>query len=99
MSNSNNGKNIAIISHLWIIGWVIALVMNNSNKTELGSFYLRQSLGIYLLSFLGFIPVLGWIIGVVCIIFWTMSLIGALSGSEKPVFILGEHFQNWFKFV
>ena len=30
----SDGKNVAIIAHLTIIGWVIALVMNGSNKTE-----------------------------------------------------------------
>ena len=49
--NDGGGKGIAIISHLWWIGWIIALIMNNSNKTELGSFYIRQTLGICLLSF------------------------------------------------
>ena len=49
--NDGGGKGVAIIAHLWWIGWIIALIMNNSNKTELGSFYIRQTLGIFLLSF------------------------------------------------
>ena len=94
---SKDGKNVAIIAHLTLIGWVIALIMNNGNKTELGSFYIRQVLGIIILALLSWIPLLGWIIGFVCFIMWIMSLISAINGEKKPVFLLGEQFQDWFK--
>ncbi|MFS4482442.1 YtxH domain-containing protein [Hyunsoonleella sp. 2307UL5-6] len=94
----SDGKNIAIIAHITIIGWVIALVMNSSNKTELGSFYIRQMLGLIIISFIGsFIPVLNLVIWILMLVLWIMSLIGALSGEKKPTPLLGEHFQNWFK--
>lgn len=94
----SNGKNIAIIAHITIIGWIIALVMNNSDKSELGSFYIRQMLGLLILSFvLWFIPVVGWILNLLMIVLWIMSLIGALGGEKKLTPVLGEHFQNWFK--
>lgn len=94
----SNGKNIAIIAHITLIGWIIALVMNNSNKSEIGSFYIRQMLGLLILSFvLWFIPVIGWILNLLIIVLWIMSLIGALSGEKKLTPVLGEHFQNWFK--
>lgn len=95
----SDGKNVAIISHLWIIGWIIALVMNSGNKTEMGSFYIRQNLGIYLFGLLGFIPLISWFVAVLSFVLWLMSLVGALGGSKKPVFILGEQFQDWFKSI
>ena len=94
---SKDGKNVAIIAHIWFIGWVVAFIMNNGNKTELGSFYIRQVLGIIILALLSWIPLLGWIIGFVCFIMWIMSLISAINGEKKPVFLLGEQFQDWFK--
>ena len=33
---SEDGKTIAIISYITLIGWIIALVMHQSNKTSLG---------------------------------------------------------------
>ncbi|WP_370478903.1 YtxH domain-containing protein [Tamlana flava] len=94
----SDGKNVAIIAHITLIGWVIALVMNSSNKTELGSFYIRQVLGIGLigliLSFIPLINVIGWIL---VLILWIMSLVGALSGEKKLTPMLGAHFQDWFK--
>ena len=72
--------------------------MNSSNKTELGSFYIRQMLGLVLISFVGsFIPILNIILWIVMLILWIMSLVGALGGDKKLTPVLGEHFQNWFK--
>ena len=96
----SDGKNVAIIAHIWWIGWIIALIMNNGDKkTELGSFYIRQTLGLLLFSFLSWIPIsfFPFIIGIVGLVLWIMSLIGALSGEKKPVPIIGEYFQEWFK--
>lgn len=93
----SDGKNVGIIAHLTIIGWVIALVMNSNNKTELGSFYIRQTLGLFLLLFLTWIPIVGWILGIVAFVAWIMSLIGSLSGEKKTTFLLGKQFQDWFK--
>ena len=96
--NPESGKTVAIIAHLTFIGWIIAIIMNSSNKTEIGSFYIRQTLGIFLLlivtSFIPLINLVGWLLGVVL---WIVSLIGSINGNQKPVFLVGEYFQNWFK--
>ncbi|NDV17203.1 YtxH domain-containing protein [Muricauda sp. TY007] len=96
--NPESGKTVAIIAHLTIIGWIIAIIMNSSNKTEIGSFYVRQVLGIGLLGLvLGIIPVINLIAWIFPFILWLISLIGAINGTQKPVFLVGEHFQKWFK--
>ncbi len=94
---SSDGKNVAIIAHLTWIGWIVALVMNNGNKSEFGSFYVRQMLGFLLLGFLVPVPFLGWILGLVLIAAWIMSFLSALQGEMKPSFLLGKQFQDWFK--
>ncbi|MDG5490850.1 putative nuclear RNA export factor SDE5 [Psychroserpens sp. SPM9] len=99
----SDGKNVAIIAHITIIGFIIALVMNGSNKTDYGSFYIRQMLGLCILSLSIWVlslivPLLGFL-SLLTIILWIMSLIGALSGEKKPVFLLGEQFQEWFKSI
>lgn len=43
--SNDNGKTAGIISYFTIIGWLIAyFAMHKDNKTELGSFQLRQTL-------------------------------------------------------
>lgn len=94
----SDGKNVGIIAHITLIGWVIALVMNSSNKTEFGSFYIRQMLGLSLIGILlGWIPILGLIVALVVLVAWIMSIISALGGEMKPTFLLGTQFQEWFK--
>lgn len=95
---SKDGKNIALIAHLTLIGWIIALVMNNNTKDEFGSFYIRQVLGLGLCGLvLSFIPVFGWVVSLGIFVLWIMSLIGALAGEKKLTPVLGEYFQDWFK--
>lgn len=92
-----SGKTLGIIAHLTLIGWVIALILNNEKNDELASFYIRQTLGLMLLGVaVGWIPVVGWIAAILVFILFIISLIGALSGEEKLVPVLGESFQKWF---
>ncbi len=96
--NPDSGKTVAIIAHMTLIGLIIAFIMNNSNKTEIGSFYIRQMVGISLLALvLGWIPVVNLIAWILPFILWIISLVGAFSGEQKKVFLVGEYFQDWFK--
>jgi len=95
----SDGKNVAIIAHLTLIGWIIALVMNNGDKkNEYASFYIRQMLGLMICSLiLNFIPIVGWILNIGMIVLWIISLIGSFSGEKKLTPVLGQYFQDWFK--
>ena len=93
-----DSKTKAIVAHVTVIGWIVALVVNQGeNKDEFASFYIRQMLGLIILSvLLSVIPIvniIGWILAVVL---WIMSLLGAAEGTLKPTPLLGEHFQTWF---
>ncbi len=94
----SDGKNVAIIAHFTLIGWIIALVMNSGNKTEIGSFYIRQMLGFVIMSFVvAWIPFLNLLALLVLFVAWLMSLISALGGEMKASWLLGDQFQEWFK--
>lgn len=93
-----DGKTKAIVAHITIIGWIIALVLNSDEKDEFASYYIRQLLGIYILGFVSYlIPVVGWIISIVVFVFWILSLIGAAQGELKESPFVGQYFQDWFK--
>ncbi len=100
-----DAKTKAIISHLFGIGWLIALIMNMNNKEELASYFIRQNLGLIIIAIalriVGYIPVLGtaiWIAGgILVFVFWLMSLIWSIQGEMKPVPWIGDKFQEWFK--
>jgi uncharacterized membrane protein len=100
-----DAKTKAIISHLFGIGWLIALIINMSNKEEYASYYIRQNLGIIIMSaalnILRYIPIFGlvlWVIGgILVFVFWLMSFIWSIQGEMKPIPWLGEKFQAWFR--
>ncbi len=100
-----DAKTKAIIAHLTIVGWIIALVINMNQKEEYASYYIRQNLGLmvvgFVLSVLHVIPVLGWVVAwvgyVIIFIFWLMSLIWSITDVMKPVPWFGLKFQEWFK--
>ena len=104
-SSLDNGKTIGIIAYLTLIGWIIALIMHNSNKTEFGAFHLRQMLGIMIFSFvfslvasfLG-ISIISWIVQLGVIVYWILGFIGAVQGEMKLV-PMGDKFQEWFKAI
>lgn len=104
MSETNNGKTIAMIAYLTLIGWIVAFIMHNNNKTDFAAFHLRQMLGIIIvgigLNVIGIfsgVEILFWICRVLAILLWVIGFMGAIQGEKKLVPIVGEHFQNWFK--
>lgn len=105
MTNGNTDpKTIGIIAYLTLVGWIVAIVLNNP-KTEYASFHLRQSLGLIALGaaagMVGIVPILGWIAAILVWIatafLWIIAFLGALQGEKKVVPWVGEYFQQWFK--
>lgn len=94
-----DSKTKAIVAHITLIGWIIALLLNQGeNKDEFTSFYIRQMLGLMLLSFLlSFIPILGWFAWIFVLVLWIMSILGAINGEQKLTPYAGTYFQDWFK--
>ena len=103
-----DGKTISIISYFTWIGWIIAFVMYNSNKSQLAAFHIRQSLALMILGIivyivqimLIFIPFLGWAIAVLLwiglVVLWVMGLLAAINSEEKPMPVIGTMAQNIF---
>ncbi|GAB5552385.1 MAG: hypothetical protein Sapg2KO_19760 [Saprospiraceae bacterium] len=99
---------VAIVSHLTVFGLIYAMVKNQTHKSELGAFYIRQTLGITLLGVAGYLlkgsfgslgQTSGSIFHIAMVVFWVISFINALKGEQKIVPLLGEYFQDWFKSV
>lgn len=99
----NNPRIVSIVAYLTFIGWLVAYILNDP-KSELSSFHLRQSLGIYLIflvsSMLMWIPLLGWLIGIagslLGVVLWIIGISSANREETKEVPFLGYDFQRWF---
>lgn len=100
----NEGKTMAIISYITIIGTFIAFLSNNSKKNSFTSFHIRQMVGLNLLYFANqwiiykFIgSTAGWTFGILIFVLWIIGILGAVKGEEKRVPVIGDQFQDWFK--
>jgi len=101
-------RTVAILSYITLIGFIVAIVIHSSKKTQLGSFHLRQVLGLIVsgLGFcvcafvLAFIPILGWLVimagWITLLVFVVMGFISAATGQQKPLPLVGEYYQKWF---
>ncbi len=104
-------STVALLAYITIIGFIIAIVMHSSKKTALGAFHLRQMLGLIVTGFVIWIPcaiismipmvnlvmiLLGPAILIGMFVFWVMGFIAAINGQQKPVPLVGEHYQKWF---
>lgn len=99
------GKTIAIISYITLIGLIVAFIMNNSKKNSFASFHIRQMIGLSILSLINsfvfgrinYFLMLG--VSIALLVLWIIALIGAVNGQEKKIPLLGDQFQAWFKNV
>ena len=98
------GRTIAIISYITLIGTVIAYVMNQNKKNSFAAFHIRQALGLVLLAFalnlmstVMDISLFYKIAAPIVFVLWLLGLISAIQGKEKTIPVLGEQFQIWFK--
>ncbi|MDN3677266.1 hypothetical protein QWY90_08055 [Flavobacterium paronense] len=105
MENIDKSKNTAIVAYITIIGSVIAIFMNQEeNKSEFGSFHIRQALGLFISFFL-----LGYFVGyadswtatsafyLFYFILWIYGFTGALQGQKRVLPLVGPFFQSTFK--
>ena len=98
------GKTAAITSYVLIVGVLIAMSMNSESKNSFASFHIRQALGISL-TFIS----LGLIISnfdslmisapmwISVSVLWSYGIFSAINGTTKPIPLLGNYFQKWFK--
>jgi len=95
---NTQGKTIAIIAHITLIGWIIAIIMNSNEKSEFASFYIRQLLGLFAVGLIAsFLPLfLAGIIGLAVLLLVIYSLVGAINGEKSPPPFVGQYFQQWF---
>ena len=105
MSNTTfTPKSLALIAHIPVFGIIYSILQFKDQKDAYLGFYVRQMLGITLMGaissmvhiniFGGFTNNLLWLFTVV---FWFISLYGAVNQEKKLVPVIGQYFQDWFK--
>lgn len=106
MENETKTNNsMAIVAYLTLIGWIIAIVVNNDKKDPFVSFHIRQMLGIMLLAFAISLVIQLTGVGLLSIlhigtfVLWILGIMSAFKGTTDPVPLVGVQFQDWFKAI
>lgn len=110
--NRSFDKTLGIVAYMTLIGWVVALVLNNEKKgaeKQFAAFHLRQMLGLMILGFctwivqipLAFIPFIGWLasfcLSLGLLALWIVCVIGAVNGEKKQIPVFSGMVDSLFK--
>jgi len=103
---AKEGRTVAIVAYLTIVGCLIAITMNLEPKNSFARFHIRQAFGIHLLyhvlaitlSYLNF----SWaalFLFFCYLLLWGFGFINAMNGTTKTLPVVGDQFQKWFTFI
>jgi uncharacterized membrane protein len=100
--DAEKGKTIGILAYCTLIGWIIAIVMHQNDKSRFGAFHLRQALGIWIAYLACFILIMITapfmlflsvfllpVVGITTLIFVILGLVNAINGKMKPTPLIG----------
>jgi uncharacterized membrane protein len=93
--SSNEDNVLAIVAYLTIIGWLIAFLLNREKNNTLVRFHEKQSLMLmivgFVVSFIAWIPLIGWVAAIAVLVLWVMGLLNALNSKKEPLPIIGKY--------
>lgn len=70
---------MAAVSYVWLLAIVMLLVKRDDKFVQ---FHAKQAMVLLIGSLVSFIPVIGWLIGLVCFIGMVVGFINAWQGKE-----------------
>ncbi len=86
------GKALAVISYFWLISLIVLLVKKDN---EFVLFHARQGLVLAILATVfSLIPIIGWLLNIVVIIFAVVGIVKALAGEVWKMPFLGDFAQK-----
>lgn len=97
------GKNLAVVSYITLIGTLVAFFMNRDNRNPFTSFHTRQALGLWLLELIFAYLISGFNNWMATLSFWIFfgvlfiyGILGAITGKLNTVPLVGPFFQKLF---
>ncbi|MFA5052086.1 MAG: DUF4870 domain-containing protein [Patescibacteria group bacterium] len=86
-AGAQDSNLMAALSYVWILS-VIMLILKKDD--EFVKFHAKQGLILFLISFVGVIPVIGWFVWIIVVIAMIIGFIKALSGERFKVPLVGD---------
>ncbi len=98
LQSKEDGKTIAIISYITVIGLLIAYLMNNDKKNEFAKFHIGQAVRVAILGIANMVlaqilpfslSILTTLIGLGTLALAIIGIINAANLQEKPLPVIG----------
>ena len=87
---SGLADNVAgALAYITIIPAILFLVLPDYNKRSFVRFHAFQCICLVVCTFVGIIPILGWIIDLALLVCWIIAIIKAYGGERWKVPVLG----------
>lgn len=108
-----SNKNLAIVSYITIIGWLVAWFSykKQAEKDPFVSYHLEQSLGVFIFSLIvsivagilmSVLPALSLVFSLISLVPFILLVLGIINASNevtKPVPLIGSFFEKKFSFL
>jgi uncharacterized membrane protein len=75
---------------LGYLGILCLIPLLAKKDSKFAQFHAKQGLILLIGEFFVWIPFLGWILGIIILVFWIMGIINVFSGKMKALPIVGE---------
>jgi len=82
-----DNKLWALLGYLGILCLIPLLAKKDSKFAQ---FHAKQGLIMLIGEFFVWIPIIGWILGIVILVFWVMAIINVFSGKMQKLPIIGD---------
>ncbi|MFA6553485.1 MAG: hypothetical protein WCT27_03580 [Patescibacteria group bacterium] len=86
-AGAQDSNLMAALSYVWVLS-IIMLILKKDD--EFVKFHAKQGLILFLFSFVGVIPFIGWAVWIVVVIAMVFGFIKALSGERFKVPLVGD---------
>lgn len=84
----NSDSNLmAALSYVWILSIVMLIIKKDD---EFVHYHAKQGIILFILSWIGIIPVIGWFLVIVVVILDIIGFIKALSGERYKIPVVGD---------
>jgi len=85
--SGSDSNLMAALSYVWIISIIMMIIKKDDQFVV---FHAKQGLVLFIASFIGVIPVIGWFIWIIVVIFEIIGFIKALSGERYKIPVIGD---------
>ncbi|MFC4721972.1 DUF4870 domain-containing protein [Geojedonia litorea] len=99
------GRTLAIVCYFTFVGLIIAIIMNLEKRNPFTFFHARQMLGLIIMLLVSNVSEkyisswLGTAFWSITFVAWLYGLYTAYKGEQKPIPVVGDYFQDWFRTI